>query len=126
MTHDRYGCPCCTGALSNVFNVNKTFSRLKTEAASGQGWSCNWGIDWTRMGRRDFIKTGAAGIGLAALSASEGRAQTAAADQTTTVFTNGTVLTVDDDFSEASAPPVARAARPASRSLPSHPRAAAP
>ena len=103
MTKDTYGCPCCSGTFGGLFAVNKAVRHLKDEAAAGKGWSCNWGIDWMSLSRRDLLKTGAAAASLAALSAGGSRAQTTAQNAATTVFTNGTVLTVDDDFSEAEA-----------------------
>lgn len=103
MKRELYGCPCCSGTFGGLFSVNNTVRHLKEEAISGTGWSCNWGIDWARLGRRDFLKSGAALAGLSALLPSDGNAQPAVSKQTTTVFTNGNVLTVDDDFSEAEA-----------------------
>ena len=78
---------------------------MQAEAESGTGWSCNWGIDFSRMGRRDFIKTGVAAASLAALlpGCSAAQKQVSAKDRATTVFTGGTVLTVDAGFSEAQA-----------------------
>lgn len=101
--HEHYGCPCCSGTFGGLFAVNETVRHLKEQATSGNGWSCNWGIDWMTLGRRQLLKTGVAGAGLAALIPGEGQAQTAAQEQATTVFTNGVVLTVDDNFSEAEA-----------------------
>lgn len=98
-----YGCPCCSGTFAGLFAANKAVRHLKDEAAGGKGWSCNWGIDWMALSRRDLLKTGAVAASLAALMPQEGRAQIAAQEQATTVFTNGTVLTVDADFSEAEA-----------------------
>ncbi len=98
-----YGCPCCSGTLGGLFAVNKSVRHLKEQAEGGKGWSCNWGIDWLSLSRRDLLKSGAAAASLAALMPQEGQAQTASQAQTTTVFTNGTVLTVDDDFSEVEA-----------------------
>ena len=103
MTHDTFGCPCCSGTFGGLFAVNRAVRHLKDEAASGKGWSCNWGIDWMSLSRRDLLKSGAAAASLAALMPQESLAQTAAQEQATTVFTNGTVLTVDADFSEAEA-----------------------
>lgn len=100
--HELYGCPCCSGTFGGLFAVNDTVRDLKKQAASGNGWSCNWGIDWASLGRRDFLKTGAAAATLTALMPNEGRAQTSSTE-TTTIFTNANVLTVDDDFSEAQA-----------------------
>lgn len=100
---DPYGCACCSGTFGGLFQVNDTVRRLKHEAARGNGWSCNWGVDWASLGRRDFLKTGGAAAGLAALMTNDGHAQTQAVETTTTVFTNGTVLTVNAEFSEAEA-----------------------
>ncbi|TNJ40631.1 amidohydrolase [Phaeobacter sp. B1627] len=99
MKRETYGCPCCSGLLDRVFQENKEVRDLKSKAESGGGWSCNWGIDWGIVGRRDFLKGGAATAGLAAMLPEPARAQ----DQSTTIFTNGTVLTVDDDFAEVDA-----------------------
>lgn len=100
--HELYGCPCCSGTFGGLFAVNDTVRDLKEQATSGNGWSCNWGIDWASLGRRDFLKTGAAAASLAALMPKDVQAQTAPAE-ITTIFTNANVLTVDDDFSEAQA-----------------------
>lgn len=100
--HEIYGCPCCSGTFGGLFAVNNTVRDLKEQAAHDGGWSCNWGIDWASLGRRDFIKTGAAAASLAALSPQKGAAQTERA-QSDTVFTNARVLTVDAEFSEAEA-----------------------
>ncbi len=53
------------------------------------------------MSRRDFMKTGAAAVGLAASLRNTAKAQ--AQDQSTSVFRGGTVPTVDSEFSEAEA-----------------------
>lgn len=104
MKRELYGCPCCSGTFGGLFSVNNTVRNLREKATSGTGWSCNWGIDWARLGRRDFLMTGAAVAGLSALLPNDGQAQSAVVSKhTTTVFTNGKILTVDDDFSEAEA-----------------------
>ena len=100
--HELYGCPCCSGTFGGMFAVNDTVRDLKEEAESGNAWSCNWGIDWARPGRRDFLKSVAAAASLAALMPQESLAQ-AAPTGSTTIFTNANVLTVDEDFSEAQA-----------------------
>jgi predicted amidohydrolase YtcJ len=78
---------------------------MKTEAESGKAWSCNWRIDFSRIGRRDFIKTSVAAASLAALLPGCYRTleQGLQKQQETTVFIGGTVLTVDTDFAEAEA-----------------------
>ncbi len=98
-----YGCPCCSGTFGGLFAVNDTVRALKEQSAPGMGWTCNWGVDWLSIGRRDFLKTAAAAASLAALAPKAGQAQSAAQNDAVTVFTNGNVLTVDDDFSEAAA-----------------------
>jgi predicted amidohydrolase YtcJ len=72
---------------------------MRAEADSGKGWSCNWGIDFSSVSRRDFIKIGVATVSLSALLPGCFKKQ----EQATTVFIGGTVLTVDADFSEAEA-----------------------
>lgn len=96
-----YGCPCCSGTFGGLFAVNDSVRQLKDRAEDKGGWACNWGMGFPDMLRRDFLKTGVAAAGLAALPGAGGRAQ--AQDQTVTVFTNGKVLTVDDAFAEVEA-----------------------
>ena len=105
MTKEKYGCACCSGELHGLVSGNRALQAMQAEADSGRGWSCNWGIDFSRMGRRDFIKTGVATAGLAALmtGCTSIQKQASAKDRATTVFTAGKVLTVDTDFSEAEA-----------------------
>lgn len=92
-----YGCACCSGYFGEFLKSNKGVQDLQSKAA--QGWSCNWGVDWSSIGRRDFMKGGLLAAGLSALPAGQVKAQ----DDTTRVFTNGTILTVDADFSQAEA-----------------------
>ena len=98
MSKHVYGCACCSADFGKLFNTNQRVRDLKEQVAEG-GWSCNWGIDLGSLGRRDFLKGGAAIAGLAAALPSGAKAQ----DNSTVVFTGGTVLTVDEDFSEAEA-----------------------
>lgn len=92
-----YGCACCSGHFGEFLKHNESVQALKAKVR--HGWSCNWGVDWSSLGRRDFLKGGMVAAGLAALPAGGARAQA----QTTTVFVGGKVLTVDADFSEADA-----------------------
>jgi predicted amidohydrolase YtcJ len=105
MPKEKYGCACCSGEFHRLVTGNKAFQSMRAEAESGKGWSCNWGIDFSRMGRRDFIKTGAAVASLAASlpGCSMTGEQASKKEHATTVFTGGTVLTVDADFSEVEA-----------------------
>ena len=75
--HELYGCPCCSGTFGGMFAVNDTVRDLKEEAETGNAWSCNWGVDWARPGRRDFLKSVAAAASLAALMPQDSLAQAA-------------------------------------------------
>lgn len=99
MTKHVYGCACCSADFGKLFRSNDAVNNLREKAATGDGWSCNWGFDLGSLGRRDFLKGGAAAASLAAMVPAQARAQSNA----TIVFTGGTVLTVDDNFSEAEA-----------------------
>lgn len=99
MTREHYGCPCCTGMLDKVFQENTQVRNLKKKAESSEGWSCNWGIDWGQIRRRDFLKSGVAAAGLASALPGKSHAQ----HVSTKIFTGGTILTVDDAFSEVEA-----------------------
>ncbi|MEM6620835.1 MAG: amidohydrolase [Pseudomonadota bacterium] len=94
-----YGCACCSGAFGEFLKDNDQVKRLRQ--AADNGWSCNWGVDWSEFGRRDFLKAGLASAGLAVLPATSAQGQ----DQptTTTLFRGGKVLTVDAAFSVAAA-----------------------
>ncbi len=99
MTKHVYGCACCSADFGKLFRSNDAVNDLREQAISGDGWSCNWGFDLSSLGRRDFLKGGAATASIAAMLPTQANAQSG----TTVVFTGGTVLTVDDDFSEAEA-----------------------
>lgn len=75
---------------------------MKSAAESG-GWSCNWGIDFSKVSRRGFLKGSAATASLAALLPSCSGEKEQGKKEAATVFTGGTVLTVDEKFSEAQA-----------------------
>jgi predicted amidohydrolase YtcJ len=77
---------------------------MRAEAESGNGWFCNWGINFSSVSRRNFIKiVGAASLTAMLPGCSREQEHASKQEQATTVFTGGTVLTVDDDFSEAEA-----------------------
>jgi hypothetical protein len=86
---DRFGCPCCSGALAGLFAGNLHVQRHAAEAVgSGAG-----------LKRRDFLNASALLAGTLALAPGVALAQTAPV----TVFRGGTILTVDAAFSEAEA-----------------------
>ena len=98
MSKHIHGCMCCSGDFGQIFKTNQRVKDLKEQVAEGS-WSSRWGMDLGSLGRRDFLKGGAAIAGLAAALPSGAKAQ----GTSTLVFTGGTVLTVDEDFSEAEA-----------------------
>ena len=102
---EKFGCPCCSGGFHELITGNRVFQSMKLEAENGKGWSCNWGVDFSRMARRDFIKAGVAAASLAALLPGCTSTGNGAGEKkhSTTVFTGGTVLTVDAEFSQAEA-----------------------
>lgn len=97
-----YGCACCNGVLGSFFSGIPAVSAMAASASSmpkrgGNRFICEAVVD-----RRDFIKGGAAtagAIGLMGLAGTDARAQSADA----IMFTGGTILTVDENFSEAEA-----------------------
>ena len=77
---------------------------MRAEAKSGNGWSCNWGIDFSHVSRREFIRiVGAASLTAMLPGCSSEPEHASRQEQATTVFTGGTVMTVDAEFSEAEA-----------------------
>ena len=99
MKREIFGCACCNGTFGRLFYRSKPIQDMKAATANEKGWSCNWGIDWQDIGRRNFIKGGLATAGLVAALPNPALAQ---ADKTT-VFKGGTILTVDANFSAAEA-----------------------
>ena len=103
MTRENYGCLCCNPMLAELFRMNHHATELAEQwAASDHATHCFH--SGTNLSRRDFVRGGAALAGAALASAAgltpvEAQAQ----DTETRVFTGGTILTVDKDFSEAQA-----------------------
>ncbi len=94
MVSDLPGCACCGANLGEVFRSNEAvrqLSSLCTDGALPLVSGC--------VTRREVLKGGIAAVGALGL-ASCGRNSH---DSPTTVFTGGTILTVDADFSEAGA-----------------------
>jgi predicted amidohydrolase YtcJ len=99
MTLETYDCPCCGGGLGRLFAGNREIS-ARVQALAGPatgGFSCEAVVN-----RRDFVKGGAAAIGTLGLAGYPGSGAKAQ-DGGTRVFSGGTILTVDDGFSEAEA-----------------------
>ncbi|UCG85445.1 MAG: amidohydrolase, partial [Gemmatimonadota bacterium] len=97
MRHSVHGCACCGGAFAGILRGNRIVAAVSEQRHFATNFagclSRARGID-----RRDFVKTGAAAVVAGAFSVGcRPSVQSAPA----TVFTNGTILTVDSDFSEA-------------------------
>ncbi len=101
MTKEKYGCACCSGDFHKLFAETPIVKSMRAKAEKGR--SCNWGINFIGLNRRDFIKSGIATAGLATLLPGCSKSDTAETHNGVTVFTNGKVLTVDANFSEAEA-----------------------
>ncbi|MEM9553059.1 MAG: amidohydrolase [Acidobacteriota bacterium] len=99
MAREVYGCACCGGVLGEFLGSNESIRVLRSKAENG--WSCNWGVDWAQLGRREFLKGSAAALGLAMAPAAAGGS--GMDKEKTIIFRGGTILTVDANFSEAEA-----------------------
>ena len=96
MRREIYGCACCSGDFGRLFTSNQTVKKLSaSEAATAVP------IVAGLMSRRSVLKGGLAVAGSAGVLSSAGSA--VAQDARTTVFTGGTILTVDETFSEVEA-----------------------
>ena len=99
MAHETYGCACCGGEFGELFRGNRVVRELASHEASplfsGKGGPLRLG----GTDRRSFLKGGLAMAGVAGMWASS----CADEDDATLVFTGGTILTVDEDFSQVQA-----------------------
>jgi predicted amidohydrolase YtcJ len=99
MAHQTYGCPCCAGAFGELLRGNRVVRELASHEASPLSSGTGGSLRLEDADRRSFLKGGLAMAGVAGMWA----ASCAGADDTTLVFTGGTILTVDEDFSQAGA-----------------------
>jgi predicted amidohydrolase YtcJ len=99
MSHETYGCACCSGDFGRIFSCNQSAQRLsQMDPATSFPYS-------PKLNRRAMMKSSfVVGLGLAlGCSPSDGEKSPSTEDDSTTVFTGGTILTVDSSFSEAQA-----------------------
>lgn len=99
MKRENYGCPCCGIEFGQLLQGNHKVAELAAQQPSSTFFGNGWSYKLADMDRRGFLKGGLAAAGIASLWPGSAQAQ----DGRTTVFTGGTVLTVDADFSEADA-----------------------
>jgi predicted amidohydrolase YtcJ len=97
-----YGCACCSPEFGKIFNGNQKVSELSamhtSEIAVNRGQTPWMG----KLDRRTFLKGSLFAAGTAVLLPGL-TGCTQAKKEVTTVFTGGTVLTVDSKFSQAEA-----------------------
>lgn len=94
MAREFFGCVCCSGDFGLIFAGNESVVRMKeANAKAGSRFTAEM------VNRRDLMKGGAAIAGAFGLLSTDAAAQ----DAPTTVFTGGTILTVDPAFSQAEA-----------------------
>lgn len=94
-----YGCPCCSPLIGDAFKAAKRRALIDQGVDAGEVALLPLG---TIVDRRTVLKTGAAFAGAAAAVAFHSQ-PASAQNSDTTIFHNGTILTVDSDFSEAEA-----------------------
>ena len=101
MKKEIYGCACCSPEFGKIFNDNEIVARLSSMNPSEMAAGRNQNPVLKKFDRRTFIKGSLAAAGTAGLlpalsSCSQPR-------EVATVFTGGTILTVDSKFSKAEA-----------------------
>jgi len=101
MKKEVYGCACCTPDFGKIFNVNEKVAELSAMNSSEN--IMNSGIkSWMdKLDRRTFLKGSLVAGTVALLPGLTGCSQKP--EETTTIFTKGTILTVDNKFSQAEA-----------------------
>ncbi len=94
-----HGCACCSGAFGDLFRANRHVRELASSGPGHDVAKSGWLSRPGPLSRRKFVLAGAAAAGFAGSL----RSIAAAEDSATTVFTGGTILTVDATFSNAEA-----------------------
>jgi predicted amidohydrolase YtcJ len=102
MKKEIYGCACCSHAFGKIFKNNKKVSELSATSPTEIVVNRDQNTWMDKLDRRTFLKGSLVAAGTAVLLPGlAGCAQTKKG--ATTVFTGGTVLTVDSNFSQAEA-----------------------
>jgi predicted amidohydrolase YtcJ len=97
-----YGCACCSPEFGKLFKTNEKVTELS--AMNPSEITANRGQNFWRskLDRRNFLKGSLVAAGTAVLLPGLA-ACTKTSKEATTVFTGGTILTVDNEFSQAEA-----------------------
>ncbi|MEO4042464.1 amidohydrolase [Hoeflea sp. CAU 1731] len=99
MPHERYDCLCCSPFISQLLKYNRSVAGAASVSGGESPSHKHFGIS-----RRSFNRGTAALVGGAFICTTElGTHPAHAQDRVARVFTGGTILTVDGDFSEAEA-----------------------
>jgi predicted amidohydrolase YtcJ len=96
-----YGCACCSPEFGKIFQGNQNISNMSATKPSDVVADANGSLRVGTSNRRQFLKSGVALVGVTGLLPWLAGAQ--AAGEIPIVFTGGTILTVDSEFSEAEA-----------------------
>jgi predicted amidohydrolase YtcJ len=107
MKKEIYGCACCTPEFGKIFEGNNKVAQLSalelsTLKYSEAGMDQSQNMNVQKVDRRTFLKGSAVAVGSAVLLPGLA-ACTDSSTETTTVFSGGTILTVDSTFSQAEA-----------------------
>lgn len=97
-----YGCACCSPEFGKIFKGNKKVAELSAMKPSDIAVNRSQNSWRTKLDRRNFLKGSLVAAGTAVLLPGlAGCAKTS--KEATTIFTGGTILTVDSKFSQAEA-----------------------
>jgi predicted amidohydrolase YtcJ len=102
MQKEIYGCACCSPEFGKIFSANSKVAELSTVNPSAVAVTRDQDPWMDKLDRRTFIKGSLVAAGTAALLPGLTGCSKAQSEPTT-VFTGGTVLTVDSRFSQAEA-----------------------
>lgn len=100
MKKESYGCACCSPEFGRIFKNNRQVNALQSRAHEGATDIASF-LTPAMANRRVFIKGSMAMAGASVLLTGSGCTGKSGAQ--TTVFTGGTILTVDEKFTEAEA-----------------------
>lgn len=101
MKKEIYGCACCTPEFGKIFNINEKVAELSAMNSSKNIVNSGQKTWMDKLDRRTFLKGSLVAGTTVLLPGLTGCSQMQ--KETTTIFTNGTILTVDSKFSEAEA-----------------------
>jgi predicted amidohydrolase YtcJ len=102
MKKDIYGCACCTPEFGEIFKGNRNVGELSAMKPAEVKVDRIQNIRVEKIDRRSFLKGSIVAAGSVALVPGLA-ACTITSQEETTVFSGGTILTVDSNFSQAEA-----------------------